>query len=78
MLLGGVIAAVVLAAGLGWFFGSQIQSPAEAAAEAEPPEASNITVQVLSEVLPAVTSYTTSRCRCPCRDHSPKRLRSSW
>ncbi len=53
MLLGGVIAAVVLAAGLGWFFGSQIQSPAEAAAEAEPPEASNITVQVVSEVLSA-------------------------
>lgn len=53
MLLGGVIASVVLAAGLGWFFGSQIQSPAEAAAEAEPPEASNITVQVVSEVLSA-------------------------
>ena len=53
MLLGGVIAAVVLAAGLGWFFGSQIQSPAEAAAEAEPPEASNIAVQVVSEVLSA-------------------------
>ena len=44
---------MVLAAGLGWFFGSQIQSPAEAAAEAEPPEASNITVQVVSEVLSA-------------------------
>ncbi|MGH8949012.1 MAG: putative peptidoglycan binding domain-containing protein [Acidimicrobiia bacterium] len=53
VLLGGVIAAVVLAAGLGWFFGSQIQSPAEAAAEAEPPDASNITVQVVSEVLSA-------------------------
>ncbi|HWL48476.1 MAG TPA: peptidoglycan-binding protein, partial [Acidimicrobiia bacterium] len=53
VLLGGVIAAVVLAAGLGWFFGTQIQSPAEAAAEAEPPEASNITVQVVSEVLSA-------------------------
>jgi len=53
VLLGGVIAAVVLAAGLGWFFGSQIQSPAEAAADAEPPEASNITVQVVSEVLSA-------------------------
>jgi hypothetical protein len=48
-----VIAAVVLAAGLGWFFGSQIQSPAEAAAEAEPPEASNITVQVVRQVLSA-------------------------
>jgi peptidoglycan hydrolase-like protein with peptidoglycan-binding domain len=48
-----VIGAVVLAAGLGWFFGSQIQSPAEAAAEAEPPEASNIAVQVVREVLSA-------------------------
>ncbi|HEX6147664.1 MAG TPA: hypothetical protein VF083_12880 [Acidimicrobiia bacterium] len=53
VLLGGVIAAVVVAAGLGWFFGSRIQSPAEAAADAEPPEASNITVQVVSEVLSA-------------------------
>ena len=53
VLLGGVIAAVVVAAGLGWFFGSQIQSPAEAAAEAEAPEPSNITVQVVSEVLSA-------------------------
>jgi len=53
VLLGGVIAAVVIAAGLGWFFGSQIRSPAEAAAEAEPPEPSNITVQVVSEVLSA-------------------------
>jgi multidrug efflux pump subunit AcrA (membrane-fusion protein) len=48
-----VIGAVVLAAALGWFFGSQIQSPAEAAADAEPPEASNITVQVTREVLSA-------------------------
>jgi peptidoglycan hydrolase-like protein with peptidoglycan-binding domain len=48
-----VIGAVVLAAALGWFFGSQIQSPAEAAAEAEPPEASNITVEVVREVLSA-------------------------
>ena len=53
VLLGGVIAAVVIAAGLGWFFGSRIRSPAEAAADAEPPEASNITVQVVSEVLSA-------------------------
>jgi len=53
VLLGGVIAAVVVAAGLGWFFGSRIRSPAEAAADAEPPEASNITVQVVSEVLSA-------------------------
>jgi multidrug efflux pump subunit AcrA (membrane-fusion protein) len=48
-----VIAAVVVAAGLGWFFGSQIRSPAEAAAEAEAPEPSNITVQVVREVLSA-------------------------
>ncbi len=53
VLLGSVIGAVVLAAGLGWFFGSQIQSPAEAAAEAAPPEASNIAVQVVREVLSA-------------------------
>ena len=53
VLLGGVIAAVVVAAGLGWFFGSRIRSPAEAAADAEPPEPSNITVQVVSEVLSA-------------------------
>ncbi|MGH8872739.1 MAG: peptidoglycan-binding protein [Acidimicrobiia bacterium] len=53
VLLGGVIAAVVVAAGLGWFFGSQIRSPAEAAADAEPPEPSNITVQVVEEVLSA-------------------------
>jgi multidrug efflux pump subunit AcrA (membrane-fusion protein) len=53
VLLGVVIGAVVLAAALGWFFGSQIQSPAEAAAEAEPPEPSNITVQVVREVLSA-------------------------
>ena len=53
VLLGGVIAAVVLAAALGWFFGSQIRSPAEAAADAEAPEPSNITVQVTREVLSA-------------------------
>ena len=53
MLLGVVIAAVVVAAGLGWFFGSRIRSPAEAAADAEPPEPANITVQVVSEVLSA-------------------------
>ncbi len=45
--------AVVHAAGLGWVVGSQIRSPAEVAAEAQPPEASNITVQVVSEVLSA-------------------------
>jgi peptidoglycan hydrolase-like protein with peptidoglycan-binding domain len=53
VLLATVIGAVVLAAGLGWFFGSQIQSPAEAAAEAAPPEPSNITVQVVREALSA-------------------------
>ena len=52
-MLAGVIGVVVLAAGLGWFFGSRIQSPAEAAADAEPPPASNITVEVVSEVLSA-------------------------
>lgn len=52
-MLGGVVAVVVLAAGLGWFFGSQIRSPAEVAAEAEPPPASNITVEVVSAELSA-------------------------
>lgn len=42
-----VIAAVaVLAAAVGWFAGQQIRSPAEIAAETEPPEASLITVPV--------------------------------
>ena len=53
LLLGGVIAAVVVSAGLGWFFGSQIRSPAEIAADAESPEPSNITVAVVSQVLSA-------------------------
>lgn len=48
-----VVGIVVLAAGLSWFFGSQIRSPAELAAEAEPPPPSNITVEVVSEVLSA-------------------------
>lgn len=52
-LLAVVVGVVVVAAGLGWFFGSQIRSPAEAAAEAEPPPASNITVEVVTEVLSA-------------------------
>ncbi len=47
------MATVVLAAGVGWAVGSQIRSPAEVAADAQPPEASNITVQVVSEVLSA-------------------------
>jgi multidrug efflux pump subunit AcrA (membrane-fusion protein) len=53
LLLGGVIAAVVVAAGLGWFFGSRIRSPAEVAADASAPEPSNITVEVVSQVLSA-------------------------
>jgi peptidoglycan hydrolase-like protein with peptidoglycan-binding domain len=53
VMLAGVIGVVVLAAGLGWFFGSQIRSPAEIAADAEPPPASNITVEVVSEELSA-------------------------
>lgn len=52
-MLAGLIGVVVLAAGIGWFFGSQIRSPAEAAAEAEPPPASNITVEVVMEELSA-------------------------
>ncbi len=47
------MAAVVLAAVIGWVVGSQIRSPAEVAADAEPPEPSNITVQVVSEILSA-------------------------
>lgn len=53
VMLAGLIGVVVVAAGIGWFFGSQIRSPAEAAAEAEPPPASNITVEVVSEELSA-------------------------
>lgn len=53
VMLAGVVGLVVVAAGVGWFVGSQIRSPAEAAAEAEPPAASNITVAVVSEVLSA-------------------------
>lgn len=48
-----VVAAVVAAAGVGWYFGSQIRSPAEIAAEAEPPPPSNITVEVVREELSA-------------------------
>ena len=40
------LTAVVAAAGGGWFAGSQIKSPAQVAAEAEPPPASRITVPV--------------------------------
>lgn len=53
LLLAGVLLAVVVAAGLGWVLGSQIRSPAEVAAEAEPPEPSNITVAVVRQRLSA-------------------------
>jgi hypothetical protein len=46
LLLAGTLAAVVLAAGLGWVAGRNIQSPAEIAAAALPPEPSLITVAV--------------------------------
>ncbi|MFP3913431.1 MAG: hypothetical protein ACLFWM_01025 [Actinomycetota bacterium] len=52
-LLAIVVVSVAAAAGVGWFFGSQIRSPAEVAAEAEPPEPSNITVEVVREELSA-------------------------
>ena len=52
-MLGAVIGAVVVAATVGWFFGSRIRSPAEAAADAAPPTPSNITVPVVSQVLSA-------------------------
>lgn len=52
-MLSGVIGLVAVAAGVGWVFGSQIRSPAEVAAEAEPPPASNVTVEVVSEELSA-------------------------
>lgn len=48
-----VVGAVVVAAGGAWFFGSQIRSPAELAAEAEPPDPSNITVEVVRQELSA-------------------------
>ena len=46
LVLAGTLAAVVLAAGLGWVAGRNIQSPAEIAAAALPPEPSLITVAV--------------------------------
>ncbi len=46
VLLGAVLAVVAASAGIGWFFGSRIKSPAEVAAEAEAPEPSNIAVEV--------------------------------
>lgn len=52
-MLGLVVAIVVASAGLGWLLGTRIQSPAEAAAAAQPPEASNITVEVERRILSA-------------------------
>lgn len=43
--------AVVAAAGVGWVAGTRIKSPAQVAAEAEPPEASLITVPVVRMVI---------------------------
>lgn len=44
--LGIILATVVVSAGIGWFAGSRIKSPAQVAAETEPPTASLITVSV--------------------------------
>jgi hypothetical protein len=44
--LGVILATVVVSAGVGWFAGSRIKSPAQIAAETEPPTASLITVPV--------------------------------
>lgn len=48
-----VVSSVVAAATVGWLFGSRIKSPAEIAAEAAPPEPSNITVDVVETELSA-------------------------
>ncbi len=53
VLLAGLIGVAVAAALVGVFFGSRIRSPAEVAAEARPPEPSNITVEVTLQVLSA-------------------------
>ena len=45
------LVAVVAAAAVGWAVGSRIKSPAQIAAEAEPPEASLITVPVARMVI---------------------------
>lgn len=45
------LVAVVAAAGVGWVAGTRIKSPAQVAAEAEPPEASLITVPVARMVI---------------------------
>lgn len=41
-----IVAVAIIAAAVGWFAGQQIKSPAEIAAETDPPEASLITVPV--------------------------------
>ena len=46
MLLAVVAGIAVLSAGVGWFAGQRIKSPAEVAAEAAPPEPSLITVPI--------------------------------
>jgi peptidoglycan hydrolase-like protein with peptidoglycan-binding domain len=46
LIVGLVLVAILAAAGVGWLLGSSIQSPAEVAAQAEPPEPSLITVEV--------------------------------
>lgn len=45
------LVAVVVAAGVGWAAGARIKSPAQVAAETEPPEASLITVPVVKMVV---------------------------
>ncbi len=52
-LVAGALALVVVAGALGWVIGSQIQSPAEAAANAKPPTPSLITVAVDQRLLSA-------------------------
>ena len=49
--LGIGLAAVVVASGIGWFAGRQIQSPAEIAARTAPPKASLIAVPVVERTL---------------------------
>ena len=49
--LGVILAAVVVSAGVGWFAGSSIKSPAQIAAETEAPTASLITVPVEMRIL---------------------------
>jgi len=52
-LVAGSLGLVVAAGGLGWLGGSRISSPAEAAARAEAPDASLITVAVDERLLSA-------------------------